>query len=226
MILYRVIPTNTCNINNPREFGLNTFTYDNDDYLHFFILPENAEELQSRKYTINNQKSVVLKCDIPFEFLEFGIGLYNYYYNFKLTPFLEARMKKSNFKNFFIKETLTYVKHEWKNSEIFKRYLINCIYNQKAFAYINFKKTKLVLNLNFNFLHYFSKLDLEKENIVLTDYPENISLKDLKKQELSFINRIFIAFKEGFLMMKDYDINFYDLDYNEKKLKKNNSQNK
>ena len=221
MILYRVIPANTCNISNSKEIGLNTFNYDNNDYLHFFILPENAGELQNRKYTINNQKSLVLRCDIPYELLEFGVGLYSWYYHTKLVPFLEARVKKCDFKNFFIKETLTYVKHEWKNSGIFKRYLINCIYNQRVFTYTNLNKTKLVLNPNFNFLHYFNKSDLEKENIVLTDYPENISLKELKKQELSFIKRILIGLKEGFEMMKEYDINFYNLYYDEKQNTKN-----
>ena len=60
-----------------------------------------------------------------------------------------------------------------------------------------------------------------EENIVLTDYPENISLKELKKQELSFIKRILIGLKEGFEMMKEYDINFYNLYYNEKQNTKN-----
>ena len=217
MIVYRVLSKENINYSNPKRTGTNSFTYNDTEYMHFFILPENAETLQILKYKINNQESSIIKCDIPYNLLEFGIGLYTWYYHFKFVPFLEVRIKKHDFKPEYIKETSTYIKHEWKNSNIFKRYLINCIYNQKAYT---FKDNIIKVNNNFNFLHYFNKIDLEKENILVNDYPQDISFNDLKKQELSISKRILISFKEEIEMFKDLDVNFYNLDYNEKKYQK------
>ena len=217
MILYRVIPKSNKDISNQKINGLNSFSYQNDEYIHFFILPEHVEYLQFRKYSIDNIDSIILKCDIPYHLLEFGVGLYSWYYHFKLVPFLEARIKKQNFNNSFIKETSNYVKHEYKNNEIYKRYLINCIYNQTVFKYQDNEKKKLIINKHFNFLHYFNQDDLLKEDIIVPDYPENKSFTELKKQNLTFIKKLFVETKEGLEMFKENDINFYDIDYNEKR---------
>jgi len=218
MILYRIIENKNFGISNPKKskFYLNTFDYDeNVDYLHFFILPENVDALQSGKFLFNKE-SIILRCDISIELLEFGIGLYTWYYRNKFVPFLEVRIKKSDFQNSFIKETSSYIKDEWKNIEIFKRYLVNCIYNQNAFTYTNTKKTKLTINPDFNFFDYFNKSDLENEHLNTANYPEDISFTALKKQKLSFIKRTLINFKEAFEMINDCDPNFYNIDYIEK----------
>ena len=102
MILYRVIPKDNEDISNTPWIGINSFNYDDEDYLHFFILPENVQILQYRKYKINNIDSLIIRCDIPYNLIEFGIGLYNWYYNYKLVPFLEARIKRKYFKQEFI----------------------------------------------------------------------------------------------------------------------------
>ena len=213
MILYRVISNNN---SNKTEFGINSFNYNSDDYIHFFILPENAEIFQIGKYTIKNQKSLILKCDISYNLLEFGVGLYSWYYHFKFVPFLEVRIKKKDFSTSFIMETSTYIKNEWKNTSIFKRYLINCIYNQNVFTYVNFKKNSIILNQNFNFLYYFNEFDLIKEQINIHDYPKDINFSNLKKQELSLIKRTLISLKENIEMFKDFDQNFYNLYYIDK----------
>ena len=224
MILYRIILPNNKDITNEKTKGLNSFKYDDSiEYVHFFILPQNLEIYQLYDFEQLNIKSIVLKCDIPFNLLEFGVGLYRWYYRFKYVPFLEARIKKDDFNDSYIKEKSTYVKHEWKNEEIFKRYLINCIYNQNAFKYLDSKRYLLELNKHFNFLHYFNQEDLLKENIIVNDYPDNESLINLKKKELSFIKRMLFSIKESIENTYLYDANFKDLTYYEKIKTKNHN---
>lgn len=217
MIVYRVVLTDQVIINNK---GINSFNYDKNEYLHFFILPENAEIFQTRNYKNNNINSIIFKCDIPYNLLEFGIGLYGWYYHIKMVPFLEVRIKQENFKPTFIKDISNFVKFEWKNTEIFKRYLINCIYNQNAFTYLDKNNYKIKLNNKFNFLHYFNKNDLEKEKIFVKDYPYEESLNNLKIKNLSIIKRILISIKENIEMLNETESAFIDIKYNEKKYQK------
>jgi len=218
MILYRIIPKSNLDICNNKIKGLNSFIYNqNMEYIHFFILPENAH-VYWMEYQFKKIDTIILKCDIPLNLIEFGVGLYIWYYHFKYVPFLEARINKDDFQEYFIKEKASYVKYEWKNQEIFKRYLINCIYNQKAFTYVDKKNYIIKLNENFNFLHYFNKFDLQKEHIFLNNYPKEESLINLKQKELSFIKRLLINIKENIENLSEYDTNFIDLKYYEKKL--------
>ena len=196
MILYRVIPKNNQNIINKKWIGINSFEYDNQEYLHFYILPEHVNFLKKIKYDYNKIDSIILKCDIPYNLLEFGIGLYKWYYYLKKVPFLEARIKAIDFKLGYIKEISDNIEPNWLNENIFNRYLINCIYNQRCFIYINKEKNIIKNNPNFNYLHYFNKDDLEKENINLQDYPEIENLDFLKKRELSFRKKLYIEIKE------------------------------
>ena len=220
MILYRVIPKNNPTISNKKTKGINTFKYDEKiDYLHFFILPQNAYIYQLLQYGQNNIESIILKCDIPLNKLTFGVGLYFWYYRFKRVPFLEARINTNDFQKEYIKEISSYVRHEWNNFEIFKKYLINCIYNQKAFTYIDKENYIIKLNPNYNFLEYFTKDDLEKENIILNNSSKDESLRDLKKKELSRLNRILITLKENIEDLSINDDVFLNLDYYEKKYK-------
>ena len=100
MFLYRVISKNNTGIENKPWIGINTFKYDNDTkYLHFYFFPEHAEFLQKTKY---KNEGIILRCNIPIELLEFGIGLYNWHHNFRKEPFLEARIEYDKFKEEFI----------------------------------------------------------------------------------------------------------------------------
>ena len=84
-----------------------------------------------------------------------------------------------------------------------------CIYKQTAFKYIDFNKKIITINNQFNFLDYFNKEDLIKENIDITNYPDIIDLNNLKQQELSILKRILIFLKE--LRESVYDIdNIYE----------------
>ena len=220
MILYRVIPKANTGISNTKVKGFNTFEYDdNEDYIHFFLLPENIEVYQFLEYEQYNIESIILKCDIPNNIIQYGVGLYYWYYNFKRVPFLEARIKTKDFKEEYIIDISNHIQSEWKDFEIFKRYLINCIYNQKAFKYIDYDKNILKLNSNFNFFHYFSKTDLENNHIKINDYPKVQSLKSLKRKELLLIKRLIIDLKEKIEKTNEKDINFIKLNQYENKYK-------
>ena len=196
MILYRV---ESNNLNT--EFGINTFNYQNEEkYIHFYILPEHADILQIHKYYINNIDSYILKCNIPYKLLEFGIGLYNVN-NYKKIPFLEARVKLKDFKKEYLIEKQNMVLATWYDSNIFERYLINCVYN-KCFYFIDKKNDIIKLNNNFNFLYYFKKDDLERENIKVDNYPIIKDYNVLKKEYLSFLKRIYVNVLE-YLELED-----------------------
>ena len=176
MFLYRVV-TNDNNILNKPWKGINTFIYDKDkEYLHFYFFPEHADFLQNTKYKNN---SCVIKCDIPINLLEFGIGLYNFYFNFKKSPFLEARIDFSNFKDNFIIEKKDRIDSNWKNKILYKRYLRDCIYNQTSYTIIDKDEFIIRLNKDFNFLNYI--------------YEDN---NNYKEEELSYIKNILINLNE------------------------------
>lgn len=208
MILYRVI-LNANNISNPKINGLNSFNYqDNIEYLHFYILPENAEIIQLDKY-YQGISTYILKCDIPYEIIKdnFGVGLYTWYYRFKKVPFLEVRIKKEDFIPNFIIDKSGYINALWKNHFIFERYLINCIYNQTVFTYIDKSHSTLKLRKDFNFLHYFSRDDLKKAGLSTESYPEDINFSNLKKKKLLLFKRLLIDVKENIEMNYDFDGN-------------------
>lgn len=190
MILFRVIPKNNENILNEEWSGVNTFNYEQDkEYIHFFILPENAEVFQLLKYKNNQIESIILKCDIPFYLLKdnFGAGMYRYYYPHKRTPFLEAKIQRQLFDKNFIVDTSEKIKDEWKNTEIFNRFMFHCVssHTDKTIPPILFntnvlEESKPNLNPNFNFLHYFTKQQLIKENIQIEKYPEPIPENEIQ----------------------------------------------
>ena len=141
MFLYRVVlKDNTKIINSPWK-GINTFQYENNkEYLHFYFFPEHAEFLQKTKYY--NKESTIIKCDIPLDLLEFGIGLYNYYFTFQKSPFLEARIEYDKFDESFIIEKKDTIDDNWKNPLLYKRYLKNCVYGDKPYYIINKNDSK------------------------------------------------------------------------------------
>ncbi len=176
MILYRTKP-----LDNEEKFekqtGLNTFDYnDEKEYYHFFILPENAEVYKHIKTQMENKTYYVFKCDIPYELIKnnFGVGMYNWYYPHKKTPFLEVRINKNDFNEGFILEKSPIVKKEWLNEEIYNRFMKDCVDSLKPINILNYDPLEVQLNKEFNFLDYFTKEDLEKENIDTSNYPKPI----------------------------------------------------
>ena len=194
MILYRVIPKEK----QETEKGINSFTYDDKEYIHFYILPEHAEIIQIHKYYIKDKKSYILKCNIPYQLLEFGIGLYSWN-GYKNIPFLEARIKKNDFLETYILGIYNKVNEKWKNHKIYERYLVYCVYSN-FFKFI--KNDKVIFNSNFNFLHYFNIDDLNFENIYVSNYPIEKDYNELKKENFSILKRLYISFQE-FLEIED-----------------------
>lgn len=206
MILYRVVD-NDKSIINKESVGCNSFNYDkNTDYLHFFILPENAKVYKKLKYDNENKKSFVYKCDIPYKIIKnnFGIGMYRWYFPSIRTPFLEVRIKKSDFVEEFIVEKSDKIKDEWCNKEIYNRFVDLCVDKREPIISIHHHPFfKLELNDNFNYLDYFSKEDLLKENIDISNYPEPIDEDSIEyfklqkkdntlKNKLEIIKRILL----------------------------------
>lgn len=201
MNLYRVVQSGN-NITNNDFKGVNTFNYaENEEYLHFFILPEHAEIYKQLKYTNNSIPSLIYKVDIPYEVIKdcFGAGMYTYYQPKVKNAFLEVRIKKQDFDKKYIVDQSENIKTEWKNNEIFQRYLYNCVRNDfiitEDYKYVekcqpvnilSYESLKVEINKDFNFLHYFSQNDLKKENINVVDYPqklEEIEGKIIKKNK-------------------------------------------
>lgn len=207
MKLYRVVQSDN-NITNSDFNGVNTFDYaENEEYLHFFVLPEHAEIYKLLKYTNKNKSSLIYQVDIPYEVIKdcFGAGMYTYYHPRIRNAFLEVRIKKQDFDKKFIVDKSENIKPEWKNDEIYQRYLYHCVWddawNRKCFKYVkrcrpvhilskNYSEDlKVELNKDFNFLHYFPQKDLDKENINVADYPqklENIEVKTTEKKDNLF----------------------------------------
>jgi len=172
MFLYRVVlKDNTKIINSPWK-GINTFQYENNkEYLHFYFFPEHAEFLQKTKYY--NKESTIIKCDIPLDLLEFGIGLYNYYFTFQKSPFLEARIEYDKFDESFIIEKKDTIDDNWKNPLLYKRYLKKCVYGDKPYYIIDKNDITISIVNDFDFLYYID------ENYYIN-----------KKEELKFIKKV------------------------------------
>lgn len=178
MILYIVIQ-NSNSIINDNFYGLNSFDYDKENYIHFFLLPENAEIYQILRYKNNDIPSEIIKCDIPYFKIKnnFGIGMYKYYHPKYKSPFLKCIIPLEQFDKSMILEKEKKVPASWKNSEIYKRYLIECVYLHRCLLH-NDSENKIRLNREFNFLHYFPRSVLKKEKIECTDYPIDNSIDE------------------------------------------------
>ena len=182
MILYRVVSKNK-EITIDKSKGINTFKYlDGVDYLHFFILPENAKVFKLLRYDNEREDSIVYKCDIPYQLIKdnFGCGMYRWFSPRKHTPFLEVRIKKDNFRDDFIVEKSSYVKDEWFNEEIYNRFLASCVDSCEPVNILNFNPLEVQLNENFNFLDYFFKEDLVKNEIQISNYPKPVDIKNIE----------------------------------------------
>lgn len=209
MFLYRVIEKekyiNGKFINKVWD-GVNTFNYDNnEEYLHFFLLPESAEIYQRLKYTNNDIESVVIKCDIPYSMIKnnFGVGMYRWYYPRTRSSFLEVRLNKKDFDNSMVIEVSDNVEECWKNKAIYSRY-INKIINTrninrdrpvKITLDNNGAIEKVELNEEFNFLNYVPLDQLGMENLE-NDYNEDIVIEEdynnrkIEKTNKSFLDKL------------------------------------
>ena len=206
MKLYRVVQSDNKIANDDVINGVNTFDYvENEDYIHFFVLPEHAEIFKKLKFTNSNMESLIYQVDIPYEIIQdcFGAGMYVFCQPRVRHAFLEVRIKKQDFDKKYIVEKSENIKSEWKNDEVYERWFYHCVGGRftKDYKYVercqpvkilSFVDLKVELNKNFNFLHYFPKDDLAKENISVADYPQKLEKiekkdiveeKDTKKEE-------------------------------------------
>ena len=196
MYLYRVMKRDRYlegNITNEENKGLNSFVYDEgEEYVHFFILPEFAESYQQKKYNIETNESVVLKCDVPYSIIKdnFGIGMYDWYSHFP-DPIAEVRLNKNEFNSNMVVDVYDSVPKNIKNKKIFDRYIKTAIEDLYSPLYIDPNEDlfvqlekKPIVNPEFNFLNYFSNEELEKENLT-NDYRPLIYYKDTKIETLS-----------------------------------------
>lgn len=186
MFLYRVIEKEKYingNIVNTVWEGANTFKYvSNQEYIHFFLLPESAQIYQLLKYKNRNIESVVIKCDVPYAVIEnnFGVGMYRWYDPKIRSPFLEVRLNTEEFDKSMIIEVSDNVEEGWKNKTIYSRYLNKIINRKNIHRDIPSSVTlndygeieKVELNNGFNFLNYFPLEQLNKENLK-NDYKED-----------------------------------------------------
>lgn len=215
MKVYRVIKDEESLLNED-TIGENSFNYEEGtEYLHFFILPENANTYQRVKYYNQGLSSTVYQCDIPYEILKdnFGVGMYLWYYEDHRTAFLECRIKKQDFKEEFIVDKAYGVPSEWENKHIYYRFLKNCVDFNNALK--NNIGEKIELNENFNFLDYFPKGDLEKEDIDTSNYPKDINFEDVEYFKLMYDSPTKTTSK--FEQLKEKLHNFYSQKIKQKK---------
>ena len=171
MFVYRVIPRKNTEYINEIWEGINTFDYSEPaTWIHFFLLPEFAEELKEMKSYIKEEPTDILKFDIPYQMLKdnFGVGMYKvikWYPRIGRIPLLECRIKYKDLKKEYFVDREPYVLEEWKNKEKLDRYIFHCAYNKECIKYFNSDTFEVVLNKDFNFLDYFPKKELLKEGL-------------------------------------------------------------
>ncbi len=202
MYVYRVIPRKNIEYINPRWEGINTFDYSEPiAWIHFFLLPEFAEELQDMKSYVNEEPTDILKFDIPYPLLEnnFGVGMYKvtkWYPRIGRIPLLECRIPYKLLKKEYLVAREPFVKEEWKNKEILDRYILHCAYNRECIKYFNSDDLVVALNPHFNFLDYFPKSELVKEGFDITHYPKPVDLEHITIRDLNIYRFILYKYKE------------------------------
>lgn len=152
------------------DHNINTFEYDGEEYIHFFVLPEHADIYQKSIYDRIGIYSLVLQCDVPYSLLKdnCGVGMYNYYNYESLIPFLEVRLNVNDFDNKFVIGVAHEVPDFWKNKTVYNRYLNNvvmgkgqgCVLDIDLYVDGMCKDVKPEVNENFNFFEYFEKKDI------------------------------------------------------------------
>lgn len=172
MIVYRVVPKNSSD-HEPMTDGVNTFDYEQgEQYLHFFILPENVEVFQLLAYKNRNIDSEILQCDIPFKLIKnnFGAGMYRWYDPKIRTAFPEVRIKAADFSEKFVVQKSDEVKKQWKDEKIYSKFMSDCTERKNSpVSILSFEPLKVKLRKDFNFLDYFKKDDLIKEGIISSE---------------------------------------------------------
>ena len=183
MYLYRVIEKerflNGKIDNEKSETGIvNTFEYDDEEYIHFFVMPEDAELYQEYVFSDKKKDSFITRWNIPYSLIKdnFGVGLYMYYSNYN-DPLLEVRINKKDLKRSMLEECSKVMHDDWNNQAIHNRYL-KCLglelskVHMEHPLYINFDEDWFDqleqhprLNPKFNFLNYFPVEDLEIEGL-------------------------------------------------------------
>ena len=209
MYLYRVIEKESFlegKLTNKKrdEERINTFNYNGEEYVHFFVLPECAEIYQKLAYTNNGLESFITKWNIPYSLIKegFGVGLYRYYSPKHRDPFLEVYISKNKLKRSMLEECSKEMYDGWKNNAIYNRYL-ECLglelsskkmehplYFDCNESFIDQLELHPRLNPKFNFLNYFPVEDLVKEGLS-NDYDAKDDIVEEKPTLKSRIVSIF-----------------------------------
>lgn len=157
---------------------VNTFDYDGEEYIHFFVMPEDAGLYQEYEFSKEKKKSFITRWNIPYSVIKdnFGVGLYRYYSNY-IDPILEVRINKKELKNGMIEECSKVLYDGWENEAIHNRYL-RCLGLDISYVHMEHPlsfdcdgdwydqlENNPTINPNFNFLNYFPVEDLEKEGL-------------------------------------------------------------
>lgn len=207
--VYRVMNPNNffdgCMTNSkPYELNANTYEYnDGEEYVHFFILPEQADLYKKMFYDEHLFKSVVLQCDIPEGLIKdgLGVGMYRLKEDTMMEPFLEVRLKAEDFDMSMVTSISEKMVRDWYNKEIYNKY-------QKAIEKIEWDKSPILvdvsknvryqtevqpkLNPKFNFFDYFPREDMRKSRKYEYVYEETkvkrIS-KKMKEKIQKLLNR-------------------------------------
>ena len=169
---------------------VNTFEYDDEEYLHFFVLPEHAEIYQKRVYDSRGLDSLILKCDVPFSMLKdnFGAGMYKYYKKISVTPFLEVRLKAKDFDNKQVIGVAHEVPFFWKDEKIYNKYLNDVVEGRGEESLLDIDLSKDIieqievnpkLNKNFNFFEYFPRKEFNETS--KTQKKEIQTYKDMQR---------------------------------------------
>ena len=202
MFVYRVIPRKNIEYINEKWEGINTFDYSEPAiYIHFFLLPEFAEELQEMKDYVGDPPSDILKFDIPYSVLKdnFGVGMYKvikWYPRIGRIPLLECRIKYKDLKKEYFVDRVPSIPDEWRNKEILDRYILHCAYNKECIRYFNNDTLDVALNKHFNFLDYFPKKELVKEGLDITHYPHPVDLNNITIKDLRLHKFLLYKYKE------------------------------
>lgn len=185
----------------PSEPNVNTFEYDGEEYIHFFVLPEQAGIYKKMFYDEKGLKSLTLQFSVPEYMLKdnFGVGMYRCKEDSMMVPFLEVRLKKKDLDREMIEEISSEMMDSWLDKDVYKQYSkdIEKIEGEKSPILLDITKNLIdqtevnpKLNPNFNFFKYFPGTP-ECENNIKEENYNNSKIRKLSKSLINEVKKIF-----------------------------------